>query len=399
MGLVALMATACTKSKEAAVTATIEGGAQQEIVVAKLAVSQMRIVDTLKADAQGVAKGKIVLSENAPEFYYLVCNGNRVASLILKPGDKVSVKADTLGNGLVIEGSEESVLLQKYQEGLAAVNREYTAITSKLLDAVETSDTKLAQQVSQQLNKLYLKYRQSVTKMIMENPYSFANVQAIYQSIGNEPPLFSADNDYLLVQRVHDSLAVKYPNSVYLKSLQSDIKARQNALILAEKISKAEESSYPNLILPDINAKSVELQSLKGRPFILMFWTISEASQKMLNNDLKELYKKYSKNAVFLFFVKLCIIITISSSFKSVFSSFGLLRETKDTVPIIPASHIPGPRSFCKNLPNPPFILLTACPSSWNPEIDAKFLLRRISFVLGTKQALSPAPISVPGTL
>lgn len=305
MGLVALMATACTKSKEAAVTATIEGGAQQEIVVAKLAVSQMRIVDTLKADAQGVAKGKIVLSENAPEFYYLVCNGNRVASLILKPGDKVSVKADTLGNGLVIEGSEESVLLQKYQEGLAAVNREYTAITSKLLDAVESSDTKLAQQVSQQLNKLYLKYRQSVTKMIMENPYSFANVQAIYQSIGNEPPLFSADNDYLLIQRVHDSLAVKYPNSVYLKSLQSDIKARQNALILAEKISKAEESSYPNLILPDINAKSVELQSLKGRPFILMFWTISEASQKMFNNDLKELYKKYSNNGLEVYQVSL----------------------------------------------------------------------------------------------
>ena len=78
----------------------------------------------------------------------------------------------------------------------------------------------------------------------------------------------------------------------------SDIKQRQNASALADQISKAEETSFPNLILPDINAKMVELKSLEGKPFILMFWTISEASQKMFNNDLKELYKKYSNSGL-----------------------------------------------------------------------------------------------------
>ena len=298
MGLAALMAVACTKNKEAAVTATIEGGAEKEIVVAQLAVSQMRIVDTLKADAQGVAKGKIAMAEDAPNFYYLVYNGNRVASLILKPGDKVSVKADTLGKNVIIEGSEESVLLQKYQKDLAAVSAEFAALSQKMAAAVDANERNLALELNQQLSKLYVKHRQNTIKMIMENPYSFANVQALYQSIDNALPVFSAENDYLLAQRVHDSLAVKYPNSVYLKSLMSDIKQRQNASALADQISKAEETSFPNLILPDINAKMVELKSLEGKPFILMFWTISEASQKMFNNDLKELYKKYSSSGL-----------------------------------------------------------------------------------------------------
>ena len=52
-------------------------------------------------------------------------------------------------------------------------------------------------------------------------------------------------------------------------------------------------TSFPNRSLPDINAKNIELSSLEGKPFILMFWTVSDANQKMFNNDLKEIYKKY----------------------------------------------------------------------------------------------------------
>ncbi len=305
LGLAALMAAACTNNKEAAITATIDGGADKEIVVAQLAVNQLRPVDTLKTDANGIAKGKIAMPDENPNFYYLIYKGNRVASLVLKAGDKVAVKADTLGGNLVIEGSEESVQLQKYQDALAKVTAEFAALSAQMAEAVDAGERKVALELNQQLSKLYIKYRQNLTRMIMENPYSFANVQALYQSIDNALPVFSQETDYLLAQRVHDSLAVKYPGSVYLKSLQGDIKSRQNALAFADQVSKAQETSFPNLILPDINAKMVELNSLMGRPFILMFWTTSENSQKMFNNDLKELYKKYSNTGLEVYQVSL----------------------------------------------------------------------------------------------
>ena len=87
--------------------------------------------------------------------------------------------------------------------------------------------------------------------------------------------------------------------------MQGQIKSGQNATLLADKIAKAGEESFPNISLPDINAKNVDLSSLEGKPFILMFWTITEASQKMFNNDLKELYRKYSGNGLEIYQVSL----------------------------------------------------------------------------------------------
>ena len=87
--------------------------------------------------------------------------------------------------------------------------------------------------------------------------------------------------------------------------MKEQVNGAKNALALAEKIYEAEVTSFPNLSLPDINAKNVELSSLEGKPFILMFWTISEAGQKMFNNDLKEIYKKYRSSGLEIYQVSL----------------------------------------------------------------------------------------------
>ena len=106
-------------------------------------------------------------------------------------------------------------------------------------------------------------------------------------------PIFGGENDYLLFKRVHDSLQTVYPNSVYVKSLQDQISAAEGLRLLTKKMEEAGETSFPNIVLPDINAKDVELASLEGKPFILMFWAAADANQKMFNNELKEVYKKY----------------------------------------------------------------------------------------------------------
>ena len=93
--------------------------------------------------------------------------------------------------------------------------------------------------------------------------------------------------------------------TIYLQSLQEQVQGAKNALALAEKIYEAEVTSFPNISLPDMNAKNIELASLEGKPFILMFWTITEPSQKMFNNDLKELYKKYRSSGLEIYQVSL----------------------------------------------------------------------------------------------
>ena len=305
LGLAALMAVGCSKNNGAQISAQIEGAGNAEVVLYQLAVNQVKTVDTIKTGADGKFSYTVAMPEAAPDFYYLTYKGNKLASLVLKAGDKVSVKVDTLGAGLAIEGSEESLLLGQYEKGLATVSAQMAQMSEQMNAAIEKKDLAAAEDLKIKMGKSYVNYRRDLIKTIMENPYSFANINALYQQVGQQLPVFSSENDYLLVERVHDSLATLYPSSVYLQSLKEQISGAKNAIALAEKIYEAETKSFPNLSLPDINAKNVELSSLEGKPFILMFWTISEPSQKMFNNDLKELYRKYRSSGLEIYQVSL----------------------------------------------------------------------------------------------
>ena len=276
MGLAALLAVSCSKNNTAVVNAQIEGADSKQIMLFQLSVNQMKLADTLKTDTKGAVKGEVVMQDENPNFYYLAYNGKKLASLVLKAGDKVTVSTDTLGRNVKISGSQESELLQKYDERLTAAIASFEATSSELDKA-----------------KLYVKYKQDIIKSIMQNPYSIANVQALHQSLMPGLPIFGGENDHFLFQRVHDSLQTVYPNSVYVKSLQEEIKAAQSYILLAEKFANADEMSFPDLSLPDINANNVELSSLNGKPFILMFWTVADANQKMFNNELLDVYNKY----------------------------------------------------------------------------------------------------------
>ena len=305
LGLAALMATGCSKNNGAQISAQIEGAGNSEVVLYQLAVNQIRTVDTIKTGADGKFSYTVAMPEATPDFYYLTYKGNKLASLVLKAGDKVSVKVDTLGANLAIEGSEESLLLGQYEKDLAAVSAEMAQMSEQMNSAIEKKDRKAADEIKLKMGKRYVDYRKGIIRKIMENPYSFANINALYQKIGQQLPVLSSENDYLLVERVHDSLVTLYPSSAYLQSLQEQINGAKNALALVEKIYEAEMTSFPNISLPDINAKNIELSSLEGKPFILMFWTITEPSQKMFNNDLKELYKKYRSSGLEIYQVSL----------------------------------------------------------------------------------------------
>lgn len=305
IGLAALLAVSCSKNNTAVVNAQINGADSKDILLFQLSVNQMKFTDSLKTDSKGAAKCEVAMPDDNPNFYYLAYNGKKLASLVLKAGDKVTVTTDTLGKDVKIEGSQESALLQKYDQELTSAIVSLESLSSELVKAIEAKDEKTAQQLNAQLGSLYIKYKQDIIKSIMQNPYSFANIQALYQQLTPGLPVFGDENDRLMFQRVHDSLQTIYPNSVYVKSLKEEIKAAQDMRLLAEQISNAGEASFPNISLPDINANNVELSSLEGKPFILMFWASADPNQKMFNNDLLDVYNKYKSSGLEIYQVSL----------------------------------------------------------------------------------------------
>ena len=50
--------------------------------------------------------------------------------------------------------------------------------------------------------------------------------------------------------------------------------------------------------MPDVNAKERSLSDLAGKVIVLSFWSSQDVNQKMLNQDLLQLYQKYSGRGV-----------------------------------------------------------------------------------------------------
>lgn len=290
-GLIVLSAVACGKRDTAVVNVDIPGAASKEIIVSKLAVNQVKVVDTVKTGASGQGKFKVQLSDG-PNFYYLSYNRKKLASLLLKPGDKVKISVDTLGNNLTISGSDESVLLSTIEQDLQRTVARFDSLSLLLVD-VAGKDEERAKELRLELGKLYVKHKQGAIRSIIGNPYSFTNISLLYQQFTENLPVFADTKDGLFMKRVYDSLQPLYPNSVYVKALKSDINKYDNMMALSERFAAAGESDFPEITLPDVNANKISLSSLAGKPFLLLFWSNQDVNQKLYNQDLVDLYKKY----------------------------------------------------------------------------------------------------------
>lgn len=284
---VAFLTAACTPA--AKVEGTLTSAPSSEVVLKLLNVNRYDLLDTVKTDDAGRFTYKVELEKNQPEFLYVFHNGRRVASLLLKEGDDVKVTADTLGN-FTVEGSDESAKLALVEKEYSAAQAKLQEIASKM-DAASEEET---QALRRELGKEYVDYYRKCVKYILENSRSLTVVPVLYQSFGQDLPVFSQSTDAIHFVNIADSLALAYPESKYVKALRKEAERRYGYLELAAKLSTAGTVNFPEVELPDINAKKIKLSEVDSKVVMLYFWSATDANQKMFNLDvLKSLYDDY----------------------------------------------------------------------------------------------------------
>ena len=277
----ALLAAACTPT--AKVEMTLDSAPSSEVVVKLLNINQYEVLDTLKTDASGKFSYKVNVEEGQPEFVYVYYKDKRVASLLLEAGDKVNVSADTLGN-YTVQGSEES-------SRLALVEQEYSAAQKRLQALavqMETASDEQMASLRQALAKEYVTYYRQCVKYILENSSSLTAVPVLYQNFGPELPVFSQNTDAIHFVNVADSLALAYPQSMYVRALRKEAERRYGYMELEAKLRTVSPVGFPDIVLPDINAQQVRLSEVDSKVIMLFFWDPSNANQKMFNLDILE---------------------------------------------------------------------------------------------------------------
>ena len=283
----ALIAASCSGPK-ANIAGTIEGASQKEVIVKLLDVSTFTVLDTIKTDAAGRFSCSVDIQEGQPEFVYLFYGDKSIASLLLAAGDNVTVTADTLGS-CTVDGSEESVLLQANEKAFASFLKQMGSAAS-----------------SPERTKAYVQYYREAVKYVMTHPYSLTVVPVLFQNINPDFPVFSQTTDALHFRAAADSLKTVFPESRYVKALETEAQRREQILSLDTQMSMASMAGYPDIKSRDVNGNEVSLSAVDAKAIIVQFWTVTDASSKIVNLDsLKPIYERFHDRGLEIFQVSL----------------------------------------------------------------------------------------------
>ena len=297
----ALVLAAASCSHVARIDGNVEQAASSEVIVKLLNVNRFEVLDTVAVDASGRFSYDVEVAEGQPEFVYLFHGNRQIASLLLSEGEKVSVKADTLGNWSVT-GSEESVKLAQVEKDFAAVSARIDALASQMEGASEEQVAELNKKMTQE----YINYYRDRVKYVMQNSKSLTVVPVFYQVLGEGLPVFGQLTDGIHFANICDSLETVYPASKYVQTLRKEAQARQDQLTLSARIGAADEIGFPDVILPNVKGEKIRLSDVDSKVILLQFWTSAEPAQKMFNQDiLKPIYEQYHKKGLEIYQVAL----------------------------------------------------------------------------------------------
>ena len=273
-----LLSAACGKNTK--IEGTLFETPNSQVIVKLLDVNRFQVLDSVKTDAKGHFSYSLDIKKAQPEFVYLFYGDRQIASLLLQKGDKVKVQTDTLGV-YSVEGSEESLKIQKVEQDYSAFMRDMERILAREYDP-EAS-----------LSRRYVSYYRDRVAYVMGNNKSLTVVPVLFQQVNPTFPVFGQPTDGIMMQAVCDSLKTVYPESRYVRALEKEAQRRINILDVNAKLQEAEEIGYIDINLPGIDGKNIQLSDKLGKVTMVYFWQAT-AQQKMFNLDaLVPIYEQF----------------------------------------------------------------------------------------------------------
>ncbi len=295
-----LFITSCNQSNRIEVSGVIENGEGKKLTFSELLVSGTDEIKTVELDKTSNFRFKT--DSDIPRFYQLAVSKSNFLTLLINPGEKVTVHAQASDLASAeITGSNEALLVQKINNQMAETKRQLDSIT-KYIASIRGTD--LFEKEIDNLNKSYADIvnaqRDSSIAFIINNLNSLASIVALYQKYDNENYVLYKNRDIQYIKIVSESLEKIYPESKHVKALIAD---KENLLKrydqlktnaeLKELSQKNKVFNVPEIYLPDQSGDSISLNEISSKYILLNFWASWSKESISRNLELKDVYKKY----------------------------------------------------------------------------------------------------------
>ncbi|MEA3318296.1 MAG: TlpA disulfide reductase family protein [Bacteroidota bacterium] len=314
---VILLFTACNSSDKTKIEGEIANAEGKTIYLKKILVNGTSLLDSSKIDKSNRFKFKT--ESEFPAFYQISISEKTFITLLAKPGEKIKLELDNNNlNKYTVNGSIGSKKIQTLNKRLSKNKRKLDSITQIYKQNENNNNfSELKNELDTKYQAIVKTQRDSSIAFILNNLESFASIYALYQKITDKLYVLYKNRDIQYVKIVAESLEKTYPESAHVKAIIADktkLINNYNQLVTNNKIKnyldnnkdKLNNSSIPEIKLPNIYGDSISLNAQLDNTFILLNFWASWSNESIQNNiELLKLYKKYHKNGFEIFQVSL----------------------------------------------------------------------------------------------
>jgi peroxiredoxin len=278
------------------------------IYLNELKSDELKPVDSVMVSTDGTFSFKREIKQ--PSFYLLKFNDKNFLTLLLEPGQKITLRTynDSLNYPISLSGSKGTELLAEYNrtlyttiKKLKGLNEIYSQNEGKpeLPKVMESLDS-LAQIYLGEINTYTKKY-------IDDNITSLVSLVALYQQVAPSVYVLNPVNDLKYFVKVDSSMFSLYPDYEPVKTLHDQVK---------EIIAKMKDESTanpaatlgtlaPEISLPTPAGDTVKLSSTRGSFVLLDFWASWCSPCRNENPNLLSVYNTYHRKGFQIYQVSL----------------------------------------------------------------------------------------------
>ena len=294
-----MLLTACQKKNSFRINGNITGDRQDMIYLKRINIDTPLLTDSSKVNKKGRFAFKVRSSE--PDFYQLGYSDSEFITLLAGPGEKISIafEGTSLFEDYSLAGSDGSEQVRMLDQRLNITKKSLDSLRvlydkASLEDGFEERGPQLEAAFADLIKSL----RRKNIEFIVTNLTSMASLKALYQKIDDDTYVLYDTRDLQYMKILADSLGRYYPGSKHVQALTRDLKTGLDQFYRRQLLEIADQFPETKLDpeLTDVNGRRIALSSLRGKIVLLTFWSFSSRECITDNLQLKEFYRRYSRN-------------------------------------------------------------------------------------------------------
>jgi thiol-disulfide isomerase/thioredoxin len=278
------------------------------LILDELKSNELKPVDSVKVSSAGTFSFKREIKQ--PSFYLLKSNNNNFLTMLLNPGEKITMKvhSDSLNYPISLDGSKGTESMAEYNKTLRITIQKLTGLNKIYQQNVDKPELPKIIESLDSLANIYLDEINSYTKKyIDENIKSLVSLVALYQQVAPNVYVLNPSKDMKYFVKVDSSMFSLYPDYEPVKTLHEQVKEMSSKLTGSTEpaAGSSSESLAPEISLPSPAGDTIKLSSTRGSVVLLDFWASWCTPCRKENPNLVNVYNTYHKKGFQIYQVSL----------------------------------------------------------------------------------------------